>query len=357
MCIIIYQSNWVCTPLYILISKEELNVREMAIVDLIDAIDPIQGADKIELLSVGGWKVVALKGLHSVGDKVIYCEIDAFIPEAIAPFLTKGAPKCYNGVFGNVLRTIKLRGQYSQGLVIPLGEYTGEIGQDLSETLGITKYEKPLPEHLGGLARGNFPSYIKKTDQERVQNIFRKGVIQGKDYQVEEKVDGSSMTVGYYDGEGVVCSRNLSLKLEQEGNSFINAANAANALEVLCKYGKNIALQGELVSGFIQGGRYHQDPRWYIFDVYSIDKQEYLTPSKRQLVLDDLTALGLKAYKAPILGLETIPESISLESLLSKASGKSRINPNIQREGLVYKALDSSITFKVISNEWLLKNE
>lgn len=340
-------------------------MRKMARVETIQSISPIQGADKIELLKVGGWQVVTQKGLYSAGDKVIYCEIDAFIPESIAPFLTKGSgAKVYNGVSGNVLRTIRLRGEYSQGLVLPLGESEQNCpdGHDLSESLGITKYEKPLPEHLTGLCRGNFPSNVQKTDQDRVQNIFHNGLIQGKTYQVEEKLDGSSMTVVYDNGVYSVCSRNLSLKLDQEGNAFINAARAANALEALTAYGVNIALQGELISGNIQGGRYHPQTEWYIFDIYSIDNQRYLNPVEREGALHALKQLGLKVKEVPIVLTHFTMTDETLEEFLQYAEGISNINPKIEREGVVLKETTHThgrpaVTFKVISNKWLLKNE
>lgn len=99
-----------------------MSERVMARVVRVDAISPIDGADAIEVAQIGGWKVVVKKGEFNVNSMAVYCEIDSFIPHSIAPFLTKPGqfPKVYNEVEGQRLRTIKLRGQISQGLLLPL---------------------------------------------------------------------------------------------------------------------------------------------------------------------------------------------------------------------------------------------
>lgn len=147
--------------------------RKMATIRQIDEILPIPDADAIELAVVDGWKVVVKKNQFKVNDYIVYCEIDSWIPTEIASFLSKGKePREYNGVKGERLRTVKLRGQVSQGLI--LDRYTaldkiGQIyvGQDVSELLNIQKYEPPVPACLAGVIKGNFPSFIPKTDQER----------------------------------------------------------------------------------------------------------------------------------------------------------------------------------------------
>ena len=95
-------------------------MRKLATIRKIDSLTPIEGADKIELATVGGWKVVAQKGLYNVGDLAVYFEIDSWIPETLAPFLVKGKEaRVFEGVAGERLKTIKLRGQISQGLLMP----------------------------------------------------------------------------------------------------------------------------------------------------------------------------------------------------------------------------------------------
>ena len=96
-------------------------MRKLATIRRIDALTPIDGADAIECATVGGWKVVVKKGEYTVGDLAVYCEIDSWIPTELAAFLSKGKePREFEGIKGERLRTVKLRGQLSQGLLLPL---------------------------------------------------------------------------------------------------------------------------------------------------------------------------------------------------------------------------------------------
>ena len=121
-------------------------MRKMATVRKINAIGPIEGADAIEVATVGGWKVVAQKGLYNVGDLAVYFEIDSWIPNTLAPFLTKPGqhPKVFEGIEGERLRTIKLRGQISQGLLMPLEEACKNIESELFEGLVLNSESSNL---------------------------------------------------------------------------------------------------------------------------------------------------------------------------------------------------------------------
>ena len=175
--------------------------RKLASVRRITDIQPIPNADAIEVVVVGGWKVVTKKGEFNVGDLCVYCEIDSFLP--ILPqyeFLRKSSyKKLSTGEEGFRLRTIKLRGQVSQGLVLPLSVLPGgrELfeGMDVTEVLSITKYEPPIPASLAGKVKGLFPSFLHKTDEERLQNLDSEYPFDSnKKYYVTEKLDGSSAT-------------------------------------------------------------------------------------------------------------------------------------------------------------------
>ena len=188
-------------------------MRKLASVQIIDEILPIKKADSLECAVVGGWKVVVRKGEYQTGDEVIYCEVDSFIPHEVAPFLTKPGqePKEYQGIKGQQLKTVKLRGQLSQGLILPLPEdmQCYMVGDDCTEALGIVKWERPLDTSLQGSARGNFPSFIHKTDQERCQNLkhdINSHAIKGTKFEVTEKLDGCFLSKQYietWDGKTV----------------------------------------------------------------------------------------------------------------------------------------------------------
>lgn len=341
--------------------------RKLATIRRVANIEPIPDADAIDVATVDGWKVVVKKGEFQIGDLAVYFEIDSWIPKAIAPFLNKG--RTYNEVEGERLRTVKLRKQISQGLLLPLSSVAERLGydgnwylnafyadylvegDDLTEYLQIQKYEKPLPGSLRGVVKGNFPSFLRKTDQERVQNIVRdlhRWEDEGAMWEVTEKLDGSSMTVYMHEGVFGVCSRNYDLE-ETEGNTFWQVAH--RDLDGFIPEG--YAVQGELVGPGIQGNKYGLSaPDFYIFDVWNIQKAEYLEPWARREFCKN-RALN----HVPVLE-ENFAVSSDVDGLLAMADGQSVIGNKSAREGLVFKnVVNPNNSFKTISNSWLLKNE
>lgn len=362
--------------------------RKLASIRKISDIQPIDGADMIELAIVDGWKVVVAKNVgHKVGDMVVYCEIDSFLPiKDEFEFLRKSSFKKMGDQEGFRLKTIKLRGQVSQGLILPLSVFEGYgyrvsenllnenpalepnrsvispsdmielvVGNDVTEVLGIVKYEPPIPAELAGKVKGLFPSFIRKTDEERIQNLtseYEKWRLQSQhQFYVTEKLDGSSSTFYYKDGVFGVCSRNLEL-LETEGNTFWKVARELDLENKLSKLNVNISLQGELIGEGIQGNPYKikgQTVRF--FNVFDIDNQEYYGLPNFLRTLDIL-----ELESVPLIDREfLLPESV--DELLTYADKKSELNPNFDREGVVIRSLDRTISFKVISNKFLLNEK
>lgn len=343
-------------------------MRKLATIRQISDVIPIPGADRICTYAIDGWTIVDVIGAYHVGDIVIMCEIDSWVPHEIAPFLSKGQePRVYKEVKGECLKTVKLRKQLSQGLILPVSKLPFEvsatdIGMDVTEILGILKYEKSVSVSLAGFARGNFPTFIPKTDQERIQNIkhdLDDWVSAGLDFEVTEKLDGTSCTI--YKNSALmdegeepfgVCSRNLDLK-DTEGNVYWNVAKAFDVHGILLRDGRNLAIQGEIIGLGIQGNQYEQDLHTLcVFDIYDIDARCYFTPVQRREFcrVNDLPHVPVHSHRY------VISES-SVPKLLSMAEGFSCLNSS-QREGLVFKCnTDPNISFKVISNKWLLENE
>ncbi|MBK9497383.1 MAG: RNA ligase (ATP) [Xanthomonadales bacterium] len=330
-------------------------MRKLVTYRTVSKIEPISGADKIELAFVDGWQCVVKKGEFSQSDVALYFEIDSWL-SASDPrfsFLEKQFRKNAVGELGARLRTIKLRGALSQGLLLPVANFPEladlPCGADLAAALGVTKWEPPMPACLAGNAKGSFPGFIPKTDQERIQNVPHY-LDDAGEYEVTVKLDGSSMTVFHNQGETGVCSRNLELH-ETEGNTFWKVAHRNDIPARLSVYGKNIAVQGELIGEGIQG-----NPEkilghdFYVFDVFDIDRQTYLSPTERHEVCG---LLGLK--HVPILHYKaTLPASV--DHALAIAEGQS-LNPNAKREGLVFKRHDGQRSFKAISNSYLMAEQ
>jgi RNA ligase (TIGR02306 family) len=334
-------------------------MRKLATIRKIDSLLPIVGADAIECAIVGGWTCVVKKGEFKVGDLAVYLEIDSWVPTELAPFLSKGKePRVYEGIQGERLRTVKLRGQLSQGLLLPLSviPFASYIpDDDVTEHLGIVKWEMPMNAQLAGMARGNFPSVIPKTDQERVQNLKREIAQAAEDklqFEVTEKLEGSSMTVYLIDGVFGVCSRNLDLK-ETTDNTFWQVARRDDIeSKMRTVVGTDFAIQGELIGPGIQGNIYKlSKPEFRVFDVYNISGGFYVTPNKRQTLI---AMMGL--LHVPVIAYQTIVPCSTVDELLTWAEGPSAITPSQEREGVVFKQVDGGMTFKSISNRYLLKS-
>jgi RNA ligase (TIGR02306 family) len=332
--------------------------RKLATVRKIDALTPIDGADAIECATVGGWKVVVKKDEFKAGDLVVYCEIDSWIPFELAPFLCKGKePREFEGIKGERLKTIKLRGQLSQGLILPLEPTCANIeselfeGLDVSFPLNIVKWDKPVNAQLAGICKGNFPSLIPKTDQERCQNLVKEIVVaneSGSKFEVTEKLEGSSMTCYLIDGEFGVCSRNMDLKRD-ENNAFWKAAVEDDIENQMRQAGDNFAIQGELIGPGVQGNIYKlSKPEFYVFDIYDVQAGSYITPDMRRAIIS-----GMGLNHVPVITVGKDLGTGTMDELLQWAEGDS-VLAKTEREGIVFKQENGGMTFKAISNKYLL---
>ena len=334
--------------------------RKLASVVKIVDIQPIPGADAIVVVTVKGWKVVVKVNEYKVGDLAVYYEIDSFLP--IRPqfeFLRKSSFKRMGSSEGFRLKTIRLRGQISQGLLTPIPEGISnpKEGDDLTEALDIVKYEPPIPAQLAGKIKGTFPSFIPKTDEIRIQNFESEVGFSpvGERAYVTEKLDGTSFTCYFNNGVFGVCGRNWELS-ETSDNSLWRMANLLQLKEKMTKHGKNIALQGELVGAGINGNLYGlSDHKLYFFTGYDIDKG-------RRMFFDELewVLFGLDLQMVPVLekyGFVIPNESNIVDYMLKYAEGKSVLNMEVDREGVVVRGLEREFSFKAISNTYLLGNK
>ncbi len=348
--------------------------RKLVTVRQITSLDPIPGADMIEVASIDGWKVIVKKGEFSERDFCIYFEIDSFLPESDPryAFLMKASVRLFEGIRGHKLRTIKLRGQISQGLALPLEkfpelsdqEFKNDLSQlrdlDLTEKLGIKLFEIPTPAALAGQIKGPFPSFISKTDQERCQNLLEEIFTMNKDarYEVTTKLDGTSVTYYFFNNEIGACSRNLELKVNEENEhntiirQFIDSGLSTAGYD-------GYAIQGELMGPGIQSNIENlKEHRFYVFDVQNLNTRTYLSPTEREKFMQDLHASN-KVNSTMIQHIPVLYRNVSLEqlgirnvtNLLDFAHGPSINNP--VREGIVFKREDGRFSFKVINNAFL----
>jgi RNA ligase (TIGR02306 family) len=246
--------------------------KNLATIQTITDIQPIPNADAVEVASVMGWKCVVKRNEFKIGDKCIYVAIDTLVPETPQfEFLRKTHFR---------IKTCRIRKQLSQGIVFPLtiiqDQQEWVDGQDVTEVVGIRKYEKPIPANMAGIIKGSFPSYISKTDEINVKSIPAIiDEIKGKEVYISVKCDGTSGTFGCFNGEIDVCSRNLSLK-ETEGNVYWEMFHKYNMKKMFDTVG-NFVIQGECVGEGIQKNPMKlKGHELFVFQVYDIFNAKYL---------------------------------------------------------------------------------
>ena len=374
-------------------------MRHLATIQKILKIEPIEGADRIELATVLGWHVVIQKGLYQEGDRVIYLEIDSVLPEKLAEKV---------GFTDKYLKTRRFKGVYSQGMCIPLTELldtkfsykeediaerakTGKWDDlDVTEFLGITKWEPDPRNDSQSLKReqnmvkppkkwytrfrigrwfwrkfiykpssGPFPtSIVHKTDETRCQilgDILAK--YKGTRCQFTEKLDGSSITFWKDKKDKLhVCSRNREIFVKDDF-MFSTAERYDKNLK------KGFVYQGEILGPNIQGNKYGlKDYDIYVYQVYDTDRKVYLDPLDMER---HCTSVMLKTVS--VLGNINLDDDkdalVELSEGMSKLPGRGK---ETQREGIVIRPLENiyiqdsrfvgnRLSFKVINPKFLVK--
>ena len=349
-------------------------MRKLASVQVVNAIEPIENADAIERIRVLGWWVVVKKNEYKPGDKVVYCEIDSLLPVR-AEFEFLRASSFKNAITdatdaviqpaGFRIKTIKLRGQVSQGICFPLSILPPDApldeDADVTELLNVVKWEPPVPAGMSGRAKGSFPGFLPKTDETRVQ-VLQKVIERhrGTTLFVTEKLDGSSFTAFLREGEFGVCSRNMNLDVTDEASVFVRVSIKYKLEEKLrafsLAHGFENAIQGEVIGPGVQQNKYKlPEVTLRVFNVFDVSAYRFLNHA------DMLAAVAE-------IGLETVPQLGTLvldhtvDSLVLFSEGMSVMNPKVQREGVVLRPLTEiedgllgRLTFKAINPKFLLK--
>lgn len=384
--------------------------RMLAYTVTIDSITPIEKADNIELAHVGGWNVIIRKHEFSVGDMAVFFEIDSLLPETEwSEFLRQKKFK---------VKTYKL-GKFnviSQGLLLPMSilpdnkEYA--LHDDVTNTLGIKYYvaednarkakSNPNAKYNNMCARNaklakkkwwkwlmkrawgrkllfvffgrkkdnpkNWPVWIKKTDEDRIENVMF--VLEDKNpYVVTEKIDGTSTTF-FLDLTGRkpdfgVCSRNVrQMDADQKnfvsdmsgiGNVYWEMAfkyNVEDALKDIAKKHnyKHVVLQGETYGESVQGNKYKLDERRFAAFNLIFDGERLGSVEAKKI---------LEEYDIPFVPIiddnYILPDADDFEEFKQSADGKSVINKKCLREGFVYRSQDGQKSFKNVSRKFLLK--
>jgi RNA ligase (TIGR02306 family) len=338
-------------------------MRKLASIERIIDIVPIENADRIEVAKVLGWNLIVKKDSFSIGDFCVYFEVDSLIPEEIlkkANLWDEETDKGrLDGKEGNRLKTRRLRGVVSQGLALPLSDFSFSTecveGNDVTELLGVEKYEPPISVQLAGKVKGIFPSFLKKTDSTRLQGYPKLlDEFKGLDCYVTIKIDGTSSTYYNFDNEFGVCSRNMNL-LETEGNTYWEMARKYN-LEELTR-GRDICIQGETYGEGIQANRLGvSGHNLAIFDIYDIKSGNYFNYEDfKEFCIGNGLPMVDVIYEGEFKW-GSIDELIEYSSAQNYGNGKPAegivIRPMVERYSNV---LGERLACKVISPRFLVK--
>ena len=346
-------------------------MRKLASIQRICKIEPIEGADKIELAHVLGWQCVVNKGQFQPMDIGVYFEIDSFLPIRPEFEFMRASSYKKTDIMGEgfKLRTMRFRGQISQGLLLPISSFPElpadiQLGTDVSELLGVRKWEIEERATTGGTVIGSLPYDIPHTDETRVQeNPELIQAFAGLEYYISTKMDGSSHSIGVDENGFHVTGHNYEYK-DDDSSSFFELVKARGYQEKVETFAKEnglstFTIQGELCAPGIQNNRLRLvKPEWYVFTIRENGKRVGLN---RMLEICD--ALGMDHVPIEEIGTDLPSKYPTVESLLERADGE---YPNGgKKEGVVIRPtepvfcqlISASLSMKVVSNKYLLKNE
>jgi len=258
-------------------------MRSLVTIQKARAISPIPDSDFLELAHIMGWQCVTKKGEFKEGDLGVYYEVDSFLPvDERYEFLRASSFRANadNGD-GFRIRSMKMRGQLSQGLLLPLEKFPELAGltegTDVTEKLNVKKWYIPETSNPGGTIIGERPFGIPASDEIRLQSALEfLEELNGKPYYITTKMDGTSGIVYYIDGKIGCCSRNKEIK-DEEGALYWTPVYKYGLKEKLKALGKNLVLTGEIIGPGIQKNKLRlTDIEWNVFDVKDWDANKYL---------------------------------------------------------------------------------
>ena len=387
-------------------------MRKLASIQKVLSVTPIEGADRIEMVRVLGWQCVANKGQFKEGDLCVYFEIDSFLP--IRPefeFLRKSSYKS-NEILGEGfrLKTMKFKGQISQGLILPLSEVGITIaengdryhdardyiftasdgtvyemidvikphafnnltleGTDVTELLGVREWEIPERASTGGTIKGNLPYCIHKTDETRIQSMPELlAEFKGLPYYITTKYDGSSHSIAI-DEQDVFHVTGHNYEYKDDGTSvFYEFVKKRNFEEKLRNYKAehgldSISVQGEFCGNGIQKNRLKLvKPDWFVFTVEENGKRVGWDE-----ICNVVNECGMSRVDCQETGSDLTLQYPTVEALIKRAEECGRYTKAYgggQPEGIVIrpitpvfsKTLSANLSMKVINNKYLLKGD
>ena len=377
--------------------------RKMATIRRVSKVSPIEGADRIEAVRVDGWTVVDRVGMWKEGDLCVFYEVDTFLPkdnENYAFLAERGTCKMVidgEEVEGHKLRTAKLRGVYSQGLLMkpeqvmpdgmPESRYAElcDEGHDVSSIVGVCEYYKPMPAMNAGFIGRYDPYVAPRTDAERVQNIDQEtfDLIKRTEYEASIKVDGTSITLLYDDRKDCIriFSHNNEFDISTGVGKIAYDCAKEQGLIDFCEANHMTTLQCELCGPKIQSDRLALGKhKLFVFSVWDVKGAEYI--SNRMVRFLDNSGFVVDSH-VPIISPDepyvntgrTLSGFATPQDFLDMAEDiRGAVTPGRLDEGIVIHiygrgdldadewarvqgALGPTLQMKAVSNKYLLKSK
>ena len=346
-------------------------MRKLASVQRIWDVIPIDGADSIELVKVMGWQCVAKKGEFKKDDLGVYFEIDSFLPVRPEFEFLRGNSYKNSDLMGEgfKLRTMKFKGQISQGLILPLNMFKElspdlEIGTDVTELLGVRKWEIEERATTGGNIIGGLPYDVPHTDETRVQaepDLIK--AFAGLQYYISTKMDGSSHSISIDEDGFHVTGHNYEYK--DDGTSsfyeYIKQKNYEyNMRHAMGRFNiKTLTIQGEFCAPGIQKNPLRlTKPEWYVFTIRENGKRVGL-----EKMCNLCSFMGMQTVPIEEVDFDLPSKYPTVESILERADGN--YSTGGRKEGIVVRPTEpiynsiigGPLSMKVVSNKYLLKQE
>jgi len=312
----------------------------------ITGIRPIKGANSIQIYLIPGWQVIDKIGAYSVGDLAIYCMINTVFPGdfALTSFLK-----------GERLKTKKILGELSQGLLLPVSAVSHPVQEeeDLTSELQLRKWvpSTELDLYSTEVSRVPFPDFVPKTNEERVQNRSQTLIrLEGVPITITEKRDGTSVSYIFFQGRFLIGGRNcVHISPGPSTRHYFEMAERYDFAQKMTLLKRNIALQGEITGPKISGNRHGiKENQFHLFNIYSIDESRYLPWDQVVAICAELEVPHVRVIYRGLLPAE----QLNVEYFLGLAEQERYENGQLA-EGIVVKTDQTS--FKAISNKYLLK--
>lgn len=329
---------------------------KLATVEQIAEVTKHPNADKLDLVRVLNYWCIVGRDQYKVGDLIVFIQ-----PDSVLPNDREWAQPLLRYTSRGRIRAVRLRGEWSMGLIVPLQvaiDETGNpirfmkecVGDDLTNWLGITKHEPPVPG--SGNAKRWLPFNIPRTDEERWQNLRNLDSLLGQEVVVTLKIDGQSFTAYVNGDESGICSRSLELKMG-DGEPSTNWHAIERKYDMLNRM-KDLSINGMAVRGEIYGpgiqsfghNPHSQMPLGFgMYSVWNIGLGEYVSWAEVELFAKAINVPTVPVLERTVLTRELIDK---YDHVLETIDGK-------PFEGVVVKG--NGFSFKIINKHYDSKKE